>query len=517
MATRTNPTADGFVLDCVSGQLLKDGAPVSIGPKAYQLLTFFVRRPNKLASSAEILERLWPDSYVTKGLVREYVHDIRRVLNDDPKAPNYIETVHGRGYRYIGDISIVDDKQAPFNTKTPKLAHPVVAVLPLKNLSDQTTWDYFAAGITDDIITDLTRFSDLAVIANNSTSKYKNQNVDMHVIRNELGVDYALEGSIQVYGGQIRITAQLIDTQTASHVWADKYDKNSEALFDIKDDIVQQVSAAIGGFAGVISRIERNKTHRKSPQSLKVYEMYLQAFEQSEKMTLQGNQKAMKLLAKALKMDPTFARLWVIQSWAYFNAVQFGCADEPEKTIEKEHQCIIKAAELDPQDPLILKELGVLLAQQGDYANAIKHLEHAVYLGQNYADVLAHSSRFFIELCDDEQRAQNMLDKAYQLNPVVPEWYYIFQLRIAYFSGQFEKVVDVAAKSQSHYPQVLYLTACSLAQLNQQAQATEKRLQFERLYPDFDFKREVNQLVLIRKKSIDLYWEGLKKAGFSVT
>lgn len=504
-----------YILDHASGQLLANGQEIPLKNMIFNLLEFFLSRPGVLVKTREIQKYLWPDTYVTEGLVREYVHDLRQILNDDPKNPDYIQTVHGRGYRYIGDIKVVNSK-IPLNDKNhSKTQSPIVAVLPIKNLSDTKQWDNFSAGITDDIITDLTRFSDLRVIANYSSSRFCDPSIEYRQIKQKLGADYILEGTIQVYTSKIRVTVQLIYVEDSTHIWAERYDRNTDDLFSIKNDVVMEVTAAIGGFDGAILRKERSNLNYKDPKSLQVYEMYLHAYELEETFTKNTNREAINILKKAILLDSSYARLWLVLSWAYYFDFEHGWTNEPLKLKELQNQCIRKAVELDPRDPLALKEMGILLMQEGNTEEAINVLDKAAYLGRNYPDLLISIARYIFELNDNESLALEYAKRAFSLNPFAPTWYYMVYARILYFTRQFDKALQALNKSIPDLPQTLYLSAFSLAQLGQTEDAILAREKFLVKYPNYDFKLQEMELALIRKDSIDLFWEGYSKAGFS--
>ena len=485
-----NQTTNQYVLDLVSEQLLIGETKVDMPPKVFELLVYLINHPDVLIKSQDIRKALWPNTYVSKSLVREYIHDLRQALNDDAKNPNYIETIHARGYRYLGGIEVKKVAFPDPNIQRTRVRSPIIAVLPVKLLSDNKTWEHFADGITDDIITDLTRFSDLGVIAYHSTAKYKDQNTDVRQIATDLNADYILEGSIHIIGTKLRFTSQLIKAEDATHLWAERFDKDSEDLFKIKDEIVQQVSAAIGGFGGAINRTERNIILSKPPSNLEIYKMYLHGYELEEQFTKQSNREAIKVLERVVELDPSFARPWLILGWAYYFAEQYQWAENPEFLKSRQNECYKKAVELDSRDPLILKEIGVSQAEEGQVEDAIRNFKKAFYLGKNYADVLISLSTYYVTVIDDNNTAKQMIDDAMRLNPNTPQWYYMHIVRVFYFTGQFEKTILAAKNSVQDFPQTLYLTAFSLAQLGRLKEAEKAKTKFNQLYPDFDFKEE---------------------------
>ncbi len=182
-----------YRLDLRDERLWNDAQPVRISNKAFQLLRLFVGNPNRLLTKGDILDAVWGDVCVSEGLVKEYVHDLRLALGDDPKRPEYIETVHGRGYRFLGGIEEVN---RPAGVNGPSLPDkPSIAVLPFTNISGNPDEEYFSDGITEDIITELSRFRSLFVIARNSSFTYKGRAANVQDIGRDLGVRYVVEGS----------------------------------------------------------------------------------------------------------------------------------------------------------------------------------------------------------------------------------------------------------------------------------------------------------------------------------
>lgn len=263
-----------FRLDSGDERLWKGDQPVQISNKAFQLLQLFVDHPNHLLTKDQILEGVWPDLCVSEGLVKEYVHDLRQVLGDDPKQPRYIETVHGRGYRFLGGID-TGNVPEPAGARTRHTNHPSsLAVLPFDNLSDDPGQEYFSDGITEDIITELSRFSGLIVIARNSSFAYKGLPVDIKRVARELGVGYVMEGSVRRDADRLRITAQLIEADSGGHIWGEKYDRELRDIFDLQDEITRQV---VGSIAPQVELAELERSRKLSDTNLSAYELALKA------------------------------------------------------------------------------------------------------------------------------------------------------------------------------------------------------------------------------------------------
>ena len=241
-----------LLLDQADERLWNGDQCVRLTPKAFSMLLYFVQHAGRLITKEEVLEKVWPNTYVSESLVREYVQDLRGALADDPRQPAFIETVRGRGYRFIGDIALTEAAGPEMeSTQRPKLA-----VLSIENIAGEPRWDRFCAGIGDDIAIDLTRCPDLLVMGRHSTSGYGGDTSSVRQASRELGADYLLVGSVVVDGPRIRVAIQLIDAHSGTNAWAERFDGIDEELFSIQDTIVESVVSHVAGFHGEIVRAE---------------------------------------------------------------------------------------------------------------------------------------------------------------------------------------------------------------------------------------------------------------------
>ncbi len=427
------------------------------------------------------------------------------------KLKNIAKPVHL--YRVKLDTSKVSPETL-LSESIPLPDKPVIAVLCFENLSEAERWERFAAGLSDDIITDLTRYPDLLVIARNSTFAYKGRAVDVRQIGRELKAGYVLEGSIQTVGKRIRVTAQLIDTQDGSHVWAERYDRNAGDFFAIQDDVVEHVAAALGGFHGEILRAERGKLRRRPPESLRAYELYLLGYELEAPIDKENTLEAIQVLERAIEMDPLFARTWTVLGWACEHAVTAGWAENPSIMAARRRTAVLKAAELDPRDPIALEELGALRAEEGDIGGAREAFERALELGRNHADTLALLAKYVVTVLGRENEAMSLMKRAFRLNPNAPNWYFMNQLRVAYFTRDFETAVH-AAKRSTDFCLTHLFNILALAQLGRTEEVAGTVADFWDRYPDFDPESIIRDFPLIDPSAIELYRDGLRKAGFS--
>ncbi len=293
-----------YRIDLADERLWSGNQSIAIGNKAFQILRLFVKNPNHLLTKNDILDAVWGDLYVSEGLVKEYVHDLRAALGDDPKCPVFIETIRGRGYRFLGGIQVVEqtaNADPKFSSSTDV---PSLAVLPFANLSDEPGQEYLSDGITDDIITELSRFPELSVVARNSVFNFKNQSADISQIASELGVNYVMEGSIQRDRSRLRVTARLVETESGRHIWGEKYDRELVDIFELQDDLAMHV---VGSIAPQVELAELQRSRKLSNTNLSAYELALKAQALSYDAVRVADRdmldQAMSIADEALKLD----------------------------------------------------------------------------------------------------------------------------------------------------------------------------------------------------------------------
>ena len=296
---------------------------------------------------------------------------------------------------------------------------PSVAVLPFANLGGDDATGRLADGITEDIITDLATFPEFDVVARNSIETYKGKAVDVREVSNHLGVGYVLEGSIQRQGEQVRITAQLIDGNNGNHVWSERWDRPASDVFAIQTEIAEQVTNRLGGGAGLIQTAGREAARRKRPDNLTAYEFYLLGTEKLEQMTAADNQEAIRLLNRAVDLDPGLARAWIELSHAHNQSTSFG-ADRAAA-----QKAAMAAAEravmLDPNDAEAHVALGARLGENGDFTRAKAAFERALRLSPNSAEILTFYAGWASTFGEPERGAE-IVDRVIRLNPDYPMW-----------------------------------------------------------------------------------------------
>lgn len=321
---------------------------------------------------------------------------------------------------------------------------PSIAVLPFQNMSGDPEQDYFADGVVEDIITGLSRFKWLFVIARNSSFVYKGQAVDVKKVGRELGVRYVLEGSVRKAANRIRITGQLIDAMTGNHVWADRYDGALDDIFDLQDQITASV---IGAVEPSLRQAEIERARRKHPDSLDAYDFYLRALPHAYANTPTDGREALRLLDEALRLDPSYASAHGIAAWCHeqlYNRTGFG---EEHKSSALRHAAAATAYGAEDATALCFAGFTIALVAR-DYDAGISAMDRALALNSSYASGYAYSA-IIRAFAGQYETAIEHAQRAIRLNPLDPmgSQPYI-SLVFAYLPlSRFEEAAAAAAKA----------------------------------------------------------------------
>jgi adenylate cyclase len=300
------------------------------------------------------------------------------------------------------------------STREPELHFPSIAVLPFKNLSGDPEQEYFADGIFEDIITELSRFPDIIVIARTSAYPHKGSGEKPEEISQKLGARYLLEGSVRKGGNKVRITAQLVDGRTGHHIWAERYDRDLVDIFDVQDEITQTVVANV---PSRIASAELNRVKRKPPNELSAYDFVLRGKLHHHKYTSEDNAEALRLLDAAIACDPDYASAYAWKACTLGQALGLGCGGTPDELIERNLDAVHKGLSLDENDiecHRILAEFGMFY---GDWDDAELHHAKAFQLNPNDSRIITQRGELFTKLGQAEEGLAWLL-KANQCDPL---------------------------------------------------------------------------------------------------
>lgn len=383
-----------------------------------------------------------------------------------------------------------------------------VAVLPLANLSDDPRNDHLCEGIAADIITNLSHFRALLVIARHSAFFFKNQSLTPVEIGDRLGVRYLLTGVLRRSGPKIRIAVQLVETEFGSTLWSERYDGDLGDIFAFQDEVTDTITARL---AVQIDAAERRRVMRNQAPALAAYGLILRGQHLSFQFRQEANAHARRLFEQAVALDPGYGRGYTAMSRTFNLDWRYAWSESPEQSLDHAVELALKAIELDDLDARGYAELGYAYLYMKHHDAALAAYERALGLNPNDADLLAEMGDLYVYL-NQPKRGVEYLQRAMRLNPIYPDWYRWY-LGDAYFQlGEFELTIQAVSKmhdqSEAHR-----LLAASHAQLGQMSAARHHAQKLLKKHPNFSIKHWQNVPPVKDPADLARFIEGLRKAG----
>jgi adenylate cyclase len=389
---------------------------------------------------------------------------------------------------------------------------PSIAVLPFDNMSGDPAQDYLADGISENIISALSRISNLFVIARNSTFTYKGKPVNVQQVSEDLGIRYVLEGSVQKSGSRLRITAQLIDAIKGNHLWSEKYDRELNDLFVVQDEVTKEIITVLNV---ELAQGEQARTISKGTDNLEAYLKVMQAREHVYQHNVESNILAKQLAQEALTLDPNYAAASRILGVTHMHDILLGRSPSPKLSLDEAIKLVKRAIELDDLNGYNHVVLGFMLVLARQYDKAVAEAELGVALDPNVADIygwLGMVYRYVGRWAD----AVVAYEKAIRLNPIPPN-FYLYGLGLSYaWTERHEEAIIVLEKAVQNHPDAFYVrlsaaAVYSLAGRDEKARA--EAAEVLRLNPEFSLKRWEKSLRYKDREDQEQFISALSKAG----
>lgn len=427
-----------FAVDTEKLELTNSGEPIAVQPQVFSLLVFLIENSDRVVSKDEIIENVWAGRIVGDGTLNARINALRRALGDDGNAQSMIKTLPRQGFRFVGELddAIQERPAEPISSTQPlpKASEASIAVLPFVNISADSEQNYFADGLTEDLITDLSKNPELFVIARHSSFSYRNSPKNVSEIGTELGVAFVLEGSVRKAGDRVRINAQLINAETGGHVWAERYDGDVQNIFDVQDEITEKIIAALH------INLKNSAAGGRSTHSVEAYELSLKGRAKFFMFSPETNMECIQLFEQAIAIDPTFSDAWAGLVFPHQSGWSFAWPGYDEGLLVA-HAKAKRAVELAPESSLAHSRLGWVQTFLRQHELAIQHFERAIELDPNNAD--AHT--WFCETLNyagQPERAVEMGEKSLRFDPVAPP-NCLHHIGHAYFlMGELEKAEE---------------------------------------------------------------------------
>jgi adenylate cyclase len=379
------------------------GRSVAVEPRVLEVLICLASRPGEVFSKEKVVRTVWPGTFVSAGILSYAISELRKALGDDARQPHIIQTIARKGYRLIAPVQQLD---------SPPAALPSIAILPFSDISPDKVQEYFCDGITSEIISNLAQVKGLRVAARTSSFAFKGKFEDVRALGKKLGVATVLEGSVRKVGDQLRITAELINTEDGCLLWSERYDRQLRDVFAIQDEISRRIAETL---EIALSPKEQDALARSPTVDLHAYDYYLRGKQFFYKYHSRAVEFALRMFTHAIELDPAYARAYAgISDCCAFLYLYTGSR---EAHLEQADRASLKAIELDPDSAEAHASRGVALALKKAYGEAEAALETSL-----------------------------------RLNPRLFEGYF-FYARTAFVQGKLEKAIELYEKAEAANPQ----------------------------------------------------------------
>jgi adenylate cyclase len=413
---------------------------------------------------------------------------------------------------YRLDLAPKAASEAPRPTPGPP-GKASIAVLAFTNMSGDPEQEYFSDGISEDIITDLSKLPELHVIARNSTFTYKGKPVDVKQVGRELGVHYVLEGSVRKAGNRVRVTGQLIDTGSGAHIWADRFDRDLTDIFAVQDELTEEIISAL---KVKLTPEQKGRLARKGAIDVKAYNLFLRGREQALLQTKSNNAEARSLLERAIAISPDFAAAHAYVAFTLLNDYTIGRGDE--RSLQTSLEVGTRAVAMDDEDPYAHFVLSLVLLWRREHDRALAEVQRCLALAPSSAEghLQLASTQYY---CGDPAGSLETIKAYMRLDPLYPEFALYFLAQAQHSLGQFDAAVATLKRRLERNPhsETTYaLLASCYGHLGQITESRSAWAEVMRIAPDFSVERRWRIMPFKNPDDFEHRIEGMLKAGLPV-
>jgi len=504
-----------YAFDTDRRELHRGADVVSVAPQVFDLLDYLIRNRERVVTKDDLINAVWNGRNVSDAALTTRLNVARSAIGDSGEEQRLVKTLPRKGFRFVGQVREAREAARPNPGDAPESAPPLpdkpsIAVLPFENMSGDPEQEYFADGMVEEIITALSRFRWLFVIARNSSFTFKGKAVDVKEVGRRLGVRYLLEGSVRKAAGKVRITGQLADAVTGAHIWADRFERDLTDVFALQDEVSAAVVSAI---QPRMLQTEIEMATRRPLENLTAYDLYLRARQKMYLRTREGYAEATRLAHRALDLDPRSASAAFVAADGHLNNVALGFSTDPQFDRSEAIRLARLALSLDENDERALSTAGLVTGYLiRDYETAIEFVDRAVATNPNSYMVWNHRGWVY-QFAGQYEEAIRSFERGIRVSPLDP------MLQNA-FAGighalialrRFDEAVAFfkrALRQNSSDGIAFRGLASALAHLGRDAEAREALARLLEIDPAYPISGRIS-----RSGSFKLLYEGLRKAG----
>ena len=510
-----------FEVDTDRYEIRRSGKVQPVEPLVFDLIAYLVGNANRVITRDDVIAAVWQGRIVSDATISSCIKSARKALGDSGDSQSYIRTVRGRGFEFRTPVAAIEDSApaaaAPALPARPAVeggrepaaeddAKPILVVLPLANL-DADVNEYFADGLTEDLITNLARFRDLRVIGGASSFQLKGRTHDLGAICAKTRAGYVVQGSVRRAAGRVRISVQLIDGVSGVQLWGERYDREMVDILSLQDEVTRTIAATLGV---KIQDVALQRALKKSPAELSAYDCLLRARRYTWMLSAEMHAEARDLLERAVELDPLSADAHALLANVYLGEHRFEMNPRPNP-IGRALTHALAATGLDPQHAYARCWLAIVHFFRGENEKFEREAQLALSLNPNDPETLADIGHYYAFMGEFE-RGTELSRRAQQLNPLHPSWYHFSFARLYYNQRKYEQTIAELQKAGlPHFYWANLLTAAAKGQLGL-PDAGEALARVFEIKPNFSARVELRKW---NAAPLDLehILEGLRKAG----
>ena len=510
---------EAYALDTDRRELKRGTERVALEPQVFDLLVFLIENRDRVVSKDDLIASVWQGRIISESTLTSRVNAARKAIGDSGEQQSLIRTIARKGFRFVGNLrdetvpAAAPEAAEPARPAFALPDRPAIAVLPFTNMSGDPEQEYFSDGISEDIITALSKLRWFFVIARNSSFIYKGKSVHLKQIAEELGVGYVVEGSVRKAGDRVRITAQLNDVATGSHIWAERYDRGLADVFAVQDEITEAIVAAI---EPQLYAAENFRAQRKPPDSLDAWDLVMRALSHYWRVTRQDNVVAQALLEKAISIDPNYGQALGVLATSYMFTAHMGWIDMATAMAMAERSALA-AIRADSEDPWAHNALGHVYLFARRFDDSLAEFETALRLNPNfwlaqgyYGLSLSYSGRW--------QEADEAARRAIRLSPRDPflAVYYGIVAYAQFIGGNYEEAIKLAReglRQRGDFVGAHRVLAAAAAMAGQAELAKSALQELRRAQPNISLAWIAANMPIRHEAEREHYLQAFRKAG----
>jgi TolB-like protein/cytochrome c-type biogenesis protein CcmH/NrfG len=514
-------------LDVERRELKRANTPVHVEPQVFDLLIYLVENRDRVVSKDDLIASVWGGRIVSDSTLTSRINAARKAIGDSGENQKLIRTIARKGVRFVGAVRVQSDCDAeapatglppdgvpePSRPALPLPDRPAIAVLPFINMSGDQEQEYFSDGISEDIITALSKLRWFFVIARNSSFIYKGKAVHMKQVAEELGVGYVVEGSVRRGGDRVRITAQLNDVTTGSHLWAERYDRDLADVFAVQDEITEAIVAAI---EPQLYAAENFHAKRKPPDSMDAWDLVMRALSHYWRVTRQDNVVAQALLEKAITLDPNYGQALGVLATSYTFSAHMGWADMATVTPIAE-RAAVAAVRADSEDPWAHQALGCVHLFARRFDDSLAEFELALQLNPNFSLAQGYYG-VALSYCGRWEEGDLAARRALRLSPRDPfsAIYYGIAAYAQFVGRNYEEAMRLSregVRQRSDFVGALRVLTAAAGMAGRAEVAADALRELRRAQPNISLAWIAQQMPIKLDAEREHYLEAFRRAG----